>query len=439
MSRSRRALRPAIGALVAGGVAVALSGCVVFAVPSPSQSSPGSPMVLNASLCASGSSGCTANGNSMIPATAFDNVTGQVMLGYRVPAGTVAPPSFLSAQSVLAFALSPSYAAELQRLAPAPPGQTWVGYISNTQQYAKAAPIQADLTSPSFELPTNADGSPFAPPFKVAQVVGSRTVNGAFGAGRPVSCGPSLTEIFDEDPDTPTAAFEICVDDSVPAPLTGDTSLPTRDFGILKAGASGSARQGTLASVPFTVRYAGTTTPLASLALSATTTLPGAVAAPNPGTLLPGSDSSTVVPVAIGIPSNAAPGTYDVTLTAKAVLGLSRVTTGKLVVTALPPAARAAAANAKPKLSLVLPKRFSASQARAKGMTLLIGSTKAIRAKVQLFQPRRKKALVSKFVRLRSPGPVTVKLKSAKLVKGPFRIVVTGTGFTVRARGRLLR
>jgi hypothetical protein len=435
MIGTRRAWRRALGVVVVGAAVVTLSGCAVIAVQIPTQLSPGTPARLGSSICASGSSGCTSNGNSMVPATVFPTATGQVLLGYRVPTATVAPASFNSQQGVMAFALNPSYASELQRLKPAPPGQKWVGYISNTQQYSNMAPIQADSLSAEFELVQAADGSPFAPPFKFAQVVGTRSVSIGFPPDRPVSCGPSLTSIFDEDPDPAFDSFEICVDSSEPANLDDNVSVATRDFGLLKPSATGTTRQGTLASLPFTLRYAGTAVVTANFALSASTTLPGAVAAPNPGSVLPETNSDTVVPVAIGVPSNAAPGTYDVTLTAKAVLGPTRVATGKLTVSAA--TGGGTTTSRKPRLTLILARGFSAALARTKGMTVLIGSTRAVRARVRLFQGRRKKAIISKLVRLRAPGPTKVKLKSARLRKGSFRIVVSGTGFTFRASGTL--
>src|SRR5689334_20384565 len=57
----------------------------------------------------------------------------QLLVGYRVPAGTTAPETLSSSgahdTSSTTFHKSDSYASELQRLAPAATGEQWVGYI----------------------------------------------------------------------------------------------------------------------------------------------------------------------------------------------------------------------------------------------------------------------------------------------------------------------
>lgn len=434
-SRTRRTA--AMGAVAGGVAAVALSGCTFLAFQQGFQVGASGPVLVSSSICASGSTNCANNGNSNVPATIFTSATGQVLLGYRLSSAAVAPMTLTSAQGVLVFTQSPSFTSELQRLSPAPAGQKWVGYISNTQQYSKTAQIQADTVDSKFELGQGADGSPFPTPLAIATVVGSRTVGGAFAASRPVVCGNSLTTLFNEDTTGNTIAFAICVDSSVPSNFATNSLFPTRDLGVL-AGTTSSARQGTLASLPFRVRFSGTASPAADYTLSAITNLPGAVAAPNPADLQPASNSDTVVPVAVGVPPNAAPGTYTVTLTAKALGSETRTGTGQLTVLATPGGGAAGGAG-KARLRLILAHHLSAARARKKGIVLLIGSTKRVRVKVQLFEGRGHTALVTRLVRLNVPGPTKVVLTSARFTKGRFRIVVTGTGISFRAAGTLAK
>lgn len=437
-SRTRRTA--AMGVLAGGAAAVALSGCTFLSFQQGFQVGASGAERIATSICASGSTNCANNGNSNVPATIFTSATGQVLLGYRLSTGAVAPATLTSAQGVLVFTQSPSFTSELERLGPAPAGQRWVGYISNTQQYSKTAQIQADTVTSDFELTQAADGGPFPTPLAIATVVGSRTVNGAFSASRPVVCGNSLTTLFNEDtsPVNNTFAFAICVDSSTPSNFTTNSQFPTRDLGVLK-GTTASAKQGALASLPFRLRFSGTASPAADYTLSATTNLPGAVAAPNPAELLPASNSDTVVPVAVGVPPNAAPGTYTVTLTAKALGSETRSGTGQLSVIAAPGGATTGGAAVGARLRLILPHHLSAAIARRKGITLLIGSTKRVRVKVQLFKGSGQRALVTRLARLNVPGPTRVVLKSARFTKGRFRIIVTGIGISFRAAGTLAR
>ena len=66
--------------------------------------------------------------------------------------------------------------------------------------------------------------------------------------------------------------------------------------------------------------------------------------------------------------------------------------------------------------------------ARRSGIPVLIGANKGGTARVQLFQgtgKKNKKPKASKRVRLQVPGPTRVVLKSQKLTKGAYRVVIT--------------
>jgi hypothetical protein len=333
------------------------------------------------------------------------------------------PPS-----SSVTFTESPSYAAELQRLSPAPAGRRWLGFISATQNYDPATGPHTATVNLLFRLQRGPDGSPFTGPFTTDVKVGGRGVGPVAPESRPVSCGPDLRALF-ADP-AASGAVIICED------AGGTASGPVRDLGIL-AGASATAPQGGLANMPFTVRYAGPPTSQVTFRLSASSSLPGALFAVTPATIVPlPGVVNTTAQVGIGVPANARPGTYDVTLTA-AVNGQTRTSVGTLRVTAAPGAAAGGAARLR--LTTILPRGLSAAAARRRGIVVLIGATKAGPARVQLFQGRAKKPKASKRVRLRVPGPVKVVLKSAKLRKGPYRVVIRADGRNFVRRGVLVK
>ena len=87
----------------------------------------------------------------------------------------------------------------------------------------------------------------------------------------------------------------------------------------------------------------------------------------------------------------------------------------------------------------MLPRRLSAAAARRNGIVVLIGADQAGVARVRLFQGRGKAPKASKRVRLRVPGPTRVVLKSAKLRKGPYRIVIRADERTFVRRGALAK
>ena len=127
---------------------------------------------------------------------------------------------------------------------------------------------------------------------------------------------------------TPDTHRVICVD-----ALSGGAITHAETSACSAGNATASGGPGSLVSLPFTLRYAGTATAAANFGLSATSTLPGATLAVTPGGLAPASNSDSQALVAVGIPAGARAGTYDVTLTAKLANGQTRTRTGKLTVT----------------------------------------------------------------------------------------------------------
>jgi hypothetical protein len=413
-------------AVAALGVVPAVSGCVVISSSSSlEQIDVIGDKPIELGMCASGSPGCPL-GRSGAPAVTG---SGQVLFGVLVSGNTRLPATLASS---ITLGDSPSYAAELQRLSPAPPGKAWRGFISPTINYDTSSTFQTFTVRLLFQLQRGADGSPFSGPFETSYVVGGRMVTAAAPASRPVSCGPSLTALYDEDPSPTSDVWNVCSDSD------GSSLSTVRDLGILR-GASATAPQGGLANMPFTVRYAGPPTSQVTFRLSASSSLPGALFAVTPATIVPlPGVANTTAQVGIGVPASARPGPYEVTLTAL-VNGQIRTSVGTLRVTAAPGAAAAGGAAARLKLTTILPHRLSARVARRRGIVLLIGATKAGPARVQLFQGRAKKPKASKRVRLRVPGPVKVVLKSAKLRKGPYRVVIRGDGRNFVRRGVLVK
>jgi hypothetical protein len=428
-----RTWRTVLAAAVAALAVVPLvSGCVTYLVGSPHGARPQVEVIgdvpLTLTACASGSSGNCGPGRSGVPAVSG---TGQVLYGIRLPDQVTMPSSFTSTgPEALAFAESPSYAAELQRLDPAEPGTRWRGFISAVANYATGSGPQSITLEPRLTLGRGADGGPFGNQLVWEDLIGARAVHAAAPGSRPVVCGPSLGTIYDEDPSMAVDVYVICGDDG------GPNGGGVRDLGVLN-GASGSGPPGGVEVVPFAVRYAGFAIPEADFRLTATTTLPGATVAVTPATLVPESNSASLAQVAVGIPPGARAGEYDVTLTARLANGQTRAGTGTLTV--LPGAAVARGPAARLRLTMILPRRLSAALARRRGIVVLIGATKPGVARVQLFQGRGKKPKATRRVRLRAPGPVKVVLRSARLTTGRYRVVVLADGRRFVRRGALVR
>ncbi len=428
----RRARWVALAA--AAGLAPLVSGCVVIkSTGSLAQIDVIGDKPIEFTACASGAAGCEGGlGFSNAPASTS---RAQLLVGVLVPEDTRLPAAV---DSSVTLSESPSYADELQRLSPGPSGSTWRGFISNTINYDTASALQSFSVRLLYQLQRGTDGGPYAGPFATRYVVGARTVTATAPATRPVACGPSLRALHDDDPSPTTDAWNICED-------SGGSSLESslRDLGIL-FGASASAPQGGLASMPFTLRYVGAPAPGATFRMWASSTLPGALFAVTPATFVPFQGvGTTVARVGIGVPADARPGTYDVTLSA-VLNGQIRESIGTLRVTAAPPAPSGTAAGsgratARLRLTTILPRRLSARLARRRGVVVLIGATAAVRGRVQLFQGRAKRPKAVKRVRLRAPGPVKVVLKSKRLKRGRYRIVIRADGRRFTRRGALSR
>ncbi len=401
-------------------------------------------------ICASGQTGaypCRDKGNSGLDATSGFR---QLVLGVQIPAGVGAPETLVTqAPASLQFTPSPGYAAELQRLQPAPAGRRCVGWISPSFNYDAANDSyegQRLVVSAEWRLPRGADGAPYAQGTITSDwVVGVRNVTSVATATRPVACGTSLTTANRDVDDASSPGFTYCLDSSV------SVTSAASDLGVVTTGARATGSPGSLVTMPFILRSGSADGGVTPLSTAATTTLPGASLAGTPAALpQPPKNGDVTALVAVGIPANAAPGVYDVTFTAsKGPYGPNffRSGTGKLTVLASSAGSGGQAgpgggAAGRRTFATILPRRLTVAAARAAGVPVLLGSSVAGPARVRLRQGPTRKPTVSigKRVRLKAPGPVKVTFRSRKLAKGPYRVQVLVSGKVVKTvSGRLVQ
>ena len=320
-SRARPRAVAALVALVV--IAFAFSGCVNIKNVNGIQQDTIGGVNIGAVVCASGSTDCPGNGNSSAAVSDNTDLPMQLMVGYRVSAGAVAPATlrFFDDDGLgPLFTRDAAYTAELQRLAPAPAGEEWFGYLSSQFTFNGVSSPKSVPILTRFGLPSN-NGLPFTSPFRLQVVVGFRLITADSPASAPVACGTSLTTANN---------LTVCVDSPVAANIGSSVSAPTRDMGV-KAGAAQTIAAGQVASLPFILQFGGPVSPTFLFGLSATTTIPGASAAVTPSSVVPANNDPTTAIVSVPVPAGTAPGTYPVTLTA--TLGTqTRIATSSIVV-----------------------------------------------------------------------------------------------------------
>jgi hypothetical protein len=308
-----RAIKPLLVAM-ATGLAALLSGCVVITNQASQQLNTIGAVRLTTTACFSQQPECTSRGNSD---TAANHGGFQVLLGYRLPEATTVPQAFNSiAGQPLSFGRDLSYAAELERLAPAGPGRKWVGYRTGALAAAPSSPTFT--VSPSFSLRQGPDGEPFPGPFSYRVVSGARVVPSNHNA--PVDCGADLRG---NDANKTT-----CVDSPPISELETDLQQPTQDLGILEESVSERGVKGKLEPVFFRAVYFGRT-PAPTFTLKASTDIEGAEARTRPATLTPHPGTSKVR-VNLRIPPDTPRGSYDVTLIARLPNGQARMRTHEI-------------------------------------------------------------------------------------------------------------
>jgi hypothetical protein len=341
----RKRLAIVVGLLVS---AVLLGGCVSIQSVTSAQQDVVGKVRLTLTVCATGFDngddpdpeeedhpGCSvALGNYTAYPYPGDGDSYQLLLAIRVPVGTGVPETVFAtpvpappASGTITARRDVGYESAIQAALPPPPGTQWVGYLSDPYDFSDGAdnvPAQSSQVVVDLSLPPTADGGPFVGPLQVRPVVGARQVlPGTLAADRPVDCGTS--------PFTSSDDLTVCVDSPAPVVISGAPyNAQTRDFGIVAGNATASAGQ--TVSLPFGVRGAGALPAGLTVALTATTTLPGAGAEPSvpSAPLSNGSDTRVTVPVTI--PADAAAGDYDVVLTGRLDNGQERRNVARLTV-----------------------------------------------------------------------------------------------------------
>jgi hypothetical protein len=340
-----------------------LPGCVGVAEERTRQLEEIGDVELTTVVCAStvdpGAPCPTGNSGQPAGAGAF-----QLLMGVRTLERVAPPETFVAADGSATLSLSPTFTAELQRLAPAPPGERWVGYISPPFEYDPAtSPASADFVG-RFALARGGDGSPFQGPFRYRSVVGYRDAGP--DVARPVECGESLTV---------GTGDTLCQDWPSEEERGQAIEVPTKDVGLL-AGAAGQVQRGTSTVIGFSLAYNGDG-PGPVLGLQASTSIPSGSAVPVAPSFQPPGPGTHAAGVTVTAPPTAPPGDYDVTLTAR-VAGQVRQTTAR--VTVLAPSIDKEA----PEISLAPKGRLDLRTVIAKGMLVDAGCDEPCRFSAQL-------------------------------------------------------
>ncbi|HWK26526.1 MAG TPA: hypothetical protein VNS09_08190 [Solirubrobacter sp.] len=339
---SGRLYRLSKGAAAGVVLVVAVGGCVSIKSQSASQRLPGV-VTLNVQVCVSDRNqdtytGCVPGVNTAENDNGTDGDrigstpvvgNGQLLLGFRVPDGTVAPASFRSDDTrALAFNLSPGYTSALTAEYQPISGLHWVGYLSDSTSFnAQVTDNQLTTVRPEFGLPPGA--APYAGPFLWRVVAGSRQNLSTAPASAPIDCPVGDDDCFDS-PKLSTL--------SGAAVLTTSLTTTVSDYAVLAPGAA-TAGHGETATLTF---------PLASsdpankgnlpVTLSAATSVPGAQPALSAGAVTIPRNGQASATVSVAVPPSTALGDYTVTLTATAGTGVTRTRAAKLtVVDRVPP------------------------------------------------------------------------------------------------------
>jgi hypothetical protein len=189
------------------GAAALLSGCVVFKTPVTGEQISKKKVEVKFKVCESDVSGeagrCPKTGNSGMGA---DEESGRVLVGFRVPKGTGAPPLIRSSDGFpIVLKRVISYKRELNGKAPKHNNQKWFGYRSDPIAGSGDTGGGEATFKVKFKIPKGYDRRNF----KVRPVLGVQ-----FQAlDSPVACGP---DVFDGDI---TGANSQCIDSPAPSQM----------------------------------------------------------------------------------------------------------------------------------------------------------------------------------------------------------------------------
>ena len=335
MSRLRRPAKPLIALAAVIVAALALSACAYFKVGSLSVTQPAGvgAAKLHFTLCTRDEPEGTCEPNS-----ADEEL--QYLLGVAIPRGSAAPQTLTAVPvgggSPIVFTRNDEVAAKLASSsvdlenkvkadeplfseiggfqAWPPAGLEAVGYLSNVVAEKTGEQLEWNVDG-DFSLPVPAEGAPYPGPFSTALAYGFRRIGPGLAPDRPVEC----FNFASEGPPSETAAF--CLGTG----LRGQ--FGTSD---LKLGAPGqaSAFVGGSAKVQVPLRFASSAATFPAFSLAGTSTLSKAKVTLSPTSFTPGTpDPSThnsppgSTTATVTVPTNAKPGTYDVTVNATAAPG----------------------------------------------------------------------------------------------------------------------
>jgi hypothetical protein len=306
----------ALAILAAAGV---LSGCVAIKSQTATQRAPGV-VALGLQICVNDSNQtkfaqCIPGTNTAENDNGTDLVTdpplngnAQLMVGFRVPDGTVAPQSFQNSDGRLSFAASPGYAGALTAEYVPIAGFHWVGYLSTGFAFDGTNPANLLISiNPEFRL-TGVGGAPFAGPFRWRAVIGSRLISDTLPGSSPIACPLGSQGCFDSPTLSSTSA-------RVDLPHLA-TTLAVSDFSVRPPDATtvGADEVATLTYklTSQDARNFGAPT----LTLKASTTVPGAQPQLGPTTIAIPRNGDTTSTLSLRVPPGTPVGTYDVVLTA---------------------------------------------------------------------------------------------------------------------------
>jgi hypothetical protein len=259
------------------------------------------------------------------------NGSAQLMVGFRIPDGTTAPPSFQNSDGRLSFAASPGYASALTAEYVPLAGFHWVGYLSTGVQLDGTNANNFLITiNPEFGL-NGVGGAPFTGPFRWRAVIGTRVISDAAPGSSPISCPLGNQYCFDSPTLSSTTA-------RVNLPHLA-TTLPVSDFSVRPPEAT-AAGPGEVATLTYKLTSQDAHIPAfgaPTLTLKASTTLPGGQPQLGPTTIAIPRNGDTTAPVSLLVPPGTPIGTYDVVLTATgnslpAGADIPKSATGKLTV-----------------------------------------------------------------------------------------------------------
>jgi hypothetical protein len=193
-------------ALGFAGLALVLSGCVVFKTPVTGERISAKKVEVKFKACESDVAGeagtCPKTGNA---GEGADDEPGRLLIGFRVPKGTGAPPVIRSSQGFpISLKKVISYKRELNRKAPKHNNFKYFGYRSDAIRGSGDSGGPEATFKVKFRIPKHYGRQNF----KVRPVLGLQGLD----LDAPVACGPLVFE-------AKTGANALCIDSPTPSQM----------------------------------------------------------------------------------------------------------------------------------------------------------------------------------------------------------------------------